>query len=99
LVEFFSKEGKRLSDNYSLKQQIHKVTGVPKLALQGARLLQFSNKVRFSWIQCRQTKVKEDKVYLLLSIFDVEMPLRYGEGLTSAFKRLEKEIYKLNKYL
>jgi hypothetical protein len=55
--------------------------------------------VRFSWIQCRQTKVEEDKAYSLLGIFDVDMPLRYGEGSTSAFKRLEEEIHKQNKCL
>jgi hypothetical protein len=99
LVEFFSREGKRLGDNCSLKQQIHEITGVPKLALQGTRLSQFSDKVRFSWIQYRQTKVEEDKAYSLLGIFGVEMPLRYGEGFTNAFKRLEKEIKKMNKSL
>ena len=99
LVEFFSKEGKPLGDNYSLKQQIHEITGIPESALQGARLSQFSDKVRFSWIQSRQTKVEEDKAYSLLGIFDVEMPLRYGEGSANAFKRLEEEIEKLNKCL
>jgi hypothetical protein len=98
-VEFFSKEGKRLGDKCSLQQQIHKITGIPKSALQGARLSQFNDKERFSWIQCRQTKVEEDEAYSLLGIFDVEMHLRYGEGSASAFKRLEEEIHKLNKCL
>ncbi|KAI9770372.1 MAG: hypothetical protein M1839_003214 [Geoglossum umbratile] len=98
-VEFFSYEGKRLGDKISLQQQICEITGVPRSALQGAHLSQFSDKARFSWIQCRQTKVEEDKAYSLLGIFDVEMPLRYGEGSASAFKRLEKEIDKLNKCL
>ena len=35
----------------------------------------------------------------MLGIFDVEMPLRYGEGSASAFKRLEEEIDKLNNCL
>jgi hypothetical protein len=96
LVEFFSKEGKRLGNKSSLQQKIHEITGVPQSALQGARLSQFSDKERFSWIECRQTKVEEDKAYSLLGIFDVEMPLRYGEGFASAFKRLEEEIKKLN---
>ena len=100
-VEFFSYDGKRLGDksSSSLQQQICEVTGVPASALQGARLSQFSDKERFSWIQCRQTKVEEDKAYSLLGIFDVEMPLRYSEGSASAFKRLEEEIDKLNKCL
>ena len=99
LVEFFSCEGKRLGDKNSLKQQICDLTGVPKSALQGAYLSQFRDKERFSWIECRQTKIEEDKAYSLLGIFGVEMPLRYGEGAVSAFKRLEEEIDKLNKCL
>ena len=98
-VEFFSHEGKRLGDKCSLQQHICEITGVPESALQGAHLSQFSDKERFSWIECRQTKVEEDKAYSLLGIFDVEMPLRYGEGSASAFKRLEDEIDKLNKCL
>ncbi len=60
---------------------------------------QFSDKDRFSWIQPRQTKLIEDKAYSLLGIFDVQIPLRYGEGIANAFKRLEEEIDKLNKCL
>lgn len=60
---------------------------------------QFNDKERFSWIQPRQTQVEEDKAYALLGIFDVQMPLRYGEGMANAFKRLEEEIDKFNKCL
>ena len=98
-VEFFSREHKRLGDRRSLTQQIHEITGIPERALKGVPLSQFSDKERFSWIQCRKTKIKEDKAYSLLGIFGIEMPLRYGEGSASAFKRLEEEIYKLNNCL
>jgi hypothetical protein len=98
-VEFFSKEGKRLGDKNSLRQQIHEITGIPKSALRGAHLSQFSDKERFSWIECRKTGVEEDKAYSLLGIFGIEMPLRYGEGSVGAFKRLEEEIDKQNKIL
>ncbi|MCJ1292890.1 hypothetical protein MMC34_004443 [Xylographa carneopallida] len=96
-VEFFSHERKRLSDKGSLTQLIHEVTGLPKSALRGARLSQFSDNERFSWIERRKTRVEEDRAYSLLGIFDVHIPLRYGEGMASAFKRLEEEIDKLNK--
>ncbi|KAF2736565.1 hypothetical protein EJ04DRAFT_157950 [Polyplosphaeria fusca] len=95
-VEFFSQEWKKLGDKQSLRQRIHKATGVPCAALEGAPLSQFSDKQRFSWIQSRETTVDEDKAYSLLGIFGVEMPLRYGEGSPSAFKRLEEEFAKLN---
>ncbi|KUJ06164.1 HET-domain-containing protein [Mollisia scopiformis] len=98
-VDFFSKESNRIGSKRSLEQQIHEITGIPKMALQGAYLSQFDDKERFLWIQPRQTTVEEDKAYSLLGIFDVQMPLRYGEGMASAFKRLEEEIDKLNKCL
>ncbi|KAH6714006.1 NACHT domain-containing protein [Leptodontidium sp. MPI-SDFR-AT-0119] len=98
-VEFFCRESKRIGSKSSLEQQIHEITGIPKSALQGAYLSQFNDKERFSWIQPRQTTVEEDRAYSLLGIFDVQMPLRYGEGMANAFKRLEEEIDKFNKCL
>ena len=94
LVEFFSRERQRLGDKGSLKQQIHEITGIAVLALQGAPLSQFSVEERLSWIERRQTKLEEDKAYSLLGIFDVSMPLIYGEGGEKAFKRLREEIDK-----
>ena len=91
-VEFFSRERQRLGDKRSLKQQIHEITGIADSALQGAPLSQFSVDERLSWIERRQTKLEEDKAYSLLGIFDVSMPLIYGEGRERAFKRLRKEI-------
>ena len=95
-VEFFSCEAERVGDKSSLEHHIHEITGIPRSALRGDRLSQFSDKERFSWIQGRKTKLEEDKAYALLGIFDVKIPLRYGEGMASAFKRLEEEIDKLN---
>jgi len=96
-VEFFSQEGKRLGDKCSLEQQIHEITGIPISALQGAPLSQFSVDERFLWMERRQTKLAEDKVYSLLGIFDVEIPLLYGEGAANAFKRLREVIDKREK--
>jgi len=91
-LEFFSQEWKRLGDRISLKQHINEVTGIPDSALQGTLLSQFSENDRFFWMEHRQTKVDEDKVYALLGIFDVNIPLNYGEGRKSALERLQKEI-------
>jgi hypothetical protein len=98
-IDFFCRDLKWIGSKSSLEQQIHEITGIPKSALQGASLAQFNDKERFSWIQPRQTTVEEDKAYSLLGIFDVQMPLRYGEGMANAFKRLEEEIDKFNKCL
>jgi hypothetical protein len=45
-----------------------------------------------SWSKNRETTREEDKAYSLLGIFDVYMPLIYGEGTKNAFRRLKEEI-------
>ena len=91
-VEFFCSEGTRLGDKRSLEQQIHEITRIPVRALQGAPLAKFDIDERMSWAKMRKTKRGEDKAYSLLGLFNVSMPLLYGEGEEKAFRRLQKEI-------
>lgn len=91
-VEFFSQERKRLGDKRSLDQQIHEITGIALPALQGTSISQFGVEERFKWAQNRQTTRDEDWAYCLLGIFDVSMPLIYGEGRQKAIIRLRKAI-------
>ena len=91
-VEFFSVEGERLGDKFSLVKEIHDATGISTQALQGAPLAQFSVDERMSWAERRKTKREEDAAYSLLGIFDVYMALIYGEGQKKAFIRLRKEV-------
>ncbi|KAG8529033.1 uncharacterized protein KY384_006723 [Bacidia gigantensis] len=44
-----------------------------------------------SWASRRQTSRVEDMAYCLLGLFDVNLPLLYGEGM-KAFTRLQREI-------
>lgn len=46
---------------------------------------------RMSWASSRETTKEEDMAYCLLGIFDVIIPLLYGEG-GQAFQRLQMEI-------
>jgi hypothetical protein len=48
-----------------------------------------------SWAARRQTTRLEDEAYCLLGIFDVHIPLLYGEG-ARAFRRLQEEIIKVS---
>jgi hypothetical protein len=100
-VAFFSREGDRLGDRDSLMPQITKVTGIPHKALQlhGSPLSQFSVEARMSWLGERETKREEDAAYCLLGLFDVHMPLLYGEGREKAFNRLREEINKTPQHL
>ena len=49
---------------------------------------------RMSWASRRHTSREEDIAYCLLGIFDINMPLLYGEGAEKAFIRLQIEIMK-----
>jgi Heterokaryon incompatibility protein (HET) len=95
-VEFFSVEGKRLGDKNSLELQIQQITGITVQALQGSPLSQVSVEERMSWAVGRETTIEEDQAYSLLGIFDIHMPLIYGEGKRHAFRRLQEEIDKLS---
>ncbi|KAJ4262907.1 hypothetical protein NW762_006520 [Fusarium torreyae] len=92
-VEFFCAEGGRLGDKKSLERCIHEVTGIPYQALRGDSLSTFTVAERFAWTENRHTTRKEDNAYCLLGIFNVFMPLIYGEG-DHAFVRLREEIDK-----
>lgn len=45
-----------------------------------------------TWAQDRETTRGEDLAYCLIGLFDVNMPLLYGEGEEKAFTRLQREI-------
>lgn len=94
VVEFFSRNWRKLGDRVSLKSQIHEITTIPHEVLEGSPLFQFSVDERFRWRQNRHTKVKEDAAYSLSGIFDVDMAPVYGEGAEQAFGRLHDKIRK-----
>ncbi|KAK7883598.1 hypothetical protein LTR67_011097 [Exophiala xenobiotica] len=84
--------GKRcLGDKDTLKQVIHEVTGIPVAALCGSPLADFSHQERMRWSFGRGTQRPEDRAYCLLGVFDVSMPLIYGDG-DKAFDRLKDAI-------
>lgn len=91
-VEFFCSNGNRLGDKKSLEPLLHEVTGIAILALQGTPPSEFTIRERMSWATNRETTREEDRVYSLLGIFDIHMPLIYGEGRSNAFTRLQEEI-------
>ena len=98
-VEFFAEERIRLGDKGSLSRQIHEITGIALPALQGTSLSKFGIDERFKWAQNRHTTRDEDWAYSLLGIFNISMPLIYGEGRDRAVTRLKKEIHESSKSL
>ncbi|KAH8800844.1 hypothetical protein F5884DRAFT_824895 [Xylogone sp. PMI_703] len=97
LVDFFSSEGEQLGNKLTLENMIHEITGIATSALRGDALSNFSIDERMSWAEYRNTTLEEDKYYCLLGIFDVSMPLIYGEKGDKASRRLQEEIHKFYK--
>jgi hypothetical protein len=63
------------------------------LSSGASRIAGASISEKMSWASMRQTKRIEDTAYSLLGMFNINMPLLYGEG-AKAFRRLQEEIIK-----
>lgn len=93
-VVFLSTDWRNIGTKNSLDSVISRVTGIGQNVLTNANHLQeVSVAKRMSWAAKRETTREEDIAYCLLGIFDVNMPLHYGEG-RKAFIRLQEEIMK-----
>ncbi|KAK5634676.1 hypothetical protein RRF57_010389 [Xylaria bambusicola] len=75
----------------NLCETISDITSIPVAFLQGSPLTDACVAKRMSWASKRHTTRPEDIAYSLLGIFDVNMPLLYGEG-HKAFTRLQEAI-------
>ncbi|KAF4493497.1 heterokaryon incompatibility [Fusarium agapanthi] len=84
-----------------LQDGIQAATGIDETSLikasykDGAYLRSIRLGRLFSWAASRQTTRCEDRAYSLLGIFNVNMPLLYGER-DGAFYRLQEEVIKVN---
>jgi len=92
-VRFYSAKWDHLGNREDLAQQITDTTRIEDDFLLGNDIRFASIAKRFSWAALRETSRTEDIAYCLLGIFDVNMPLLYGEG-KKAFIRLQEEIMK-----
>jgi hypothetical protein len=92
-VQFYDCTWVYIGSKETLAGLISATTGIPKDHLVEGTLASASVAMMMSWAARRETKRFEDKAYSLLGIFDVNMPLIYGEGV-KAFRRLQEEIIK-----
>lgn len=79
----------RKDKSYRALEEITKIPG--EILLQQKAIETVSVATRMSWAAKRQTTREEDLAYCLMGIFNVNMPLLYGEG-AKAFVRLQEEI-------
>ena len=81
-----------LGDKVVLVDKISSITGIPGEALRTGDLNSYSVAQKMAWAAKRVTTRPEDQAYCLMGLFDVNMPLLYGEGGYRAFVRLQEEI-------
>jgi len=93
-MQFFNTDWIYIGSKHSLKTFISAVTGIDEYGLFIPDLSVLSVAHRMSWAARRQTTRAEDVAYCLLGIFNINMPLLYGEGEVRAFGRLQEEIMK-----
>ncbi|UKZ81833.1 hypothetical protein TrVFT333_009609 [Trichoderma virens FT-333] len=78
-----------------MSKLITNITRIPRQFLLGtAELRVASISQRMSWAAQRETKRPEDMAYCLMGIFNIAMPMVYGEGGEQAFFRLQEQIMK-----
>lgn len=105
-VIFFDRDWNQLGDKVSFSVIIEEISGIEARYIgvdsyashsfdESAyeRLSEASVAQRMSWMSGRETTRREDMAYCLLGIFDIHMPMLYGEG-DKAFARLQEEIMK-----
>ncbi|KAI0010093.1 heterokaryon incompatibility protein-domain-containing protein [Xylariaceae sp. FL0662B] len=91
-VLFFNRDWSYLGTRNEWKGSLSVVTSIPENVLDGTRSMKsYGVYDRLHWASRRETTRVEDKAYCLLGLFDVNMPLLYGEG-NKAFSRLQAEI-------
>ncbi|KAH8590594.1 heterokaryon incompatibility protein-domain-containing protein, partial [Bisporella sp. PMI_857] len=95
-IVFYTKEWTKLGTKIELRLRISAVTSIHCDILSGKKAPKnVSIADRMSWVSRRFTTQPEDIAYCVLGIFDVNMPLLYGEG-QKAFIRLQEEIIKVS---
>jgi hypothetical protein len=94
-LHFFNHLWKPIGSRRKLASKIGEITGIPVSALQHLDLAGYCVAEKFSWSAYRQTTREEDRAYCLLGLFQINMPLLYGEG-ARAFHRLQEEIMKMS---
>lgn len=89
-VVFYDRSWNAIGTRTRLEAYVSRATHIGVYHL--SKPLYASVAAKMSWASNRQTSRPEDIAYSLLGLFDVNMPLLYGEGELKAFQRLQYEI-------
>ncbi|VUC30851.1 unnamed protein product [Clonostachys rosea] len=96
-VNFYDRYWEPRGSKSDWKAAIQEHTGIPSSALDGTvDLSAIPICCKMSWAAGRVTTRGEDVAYCLLGIFNVNMPLLYGEGQDKAYRRFQEVIVREN---
>ncbi len=91
-IDFHDERWSYVGDKQILRPLLSHITGINEDVLASIDdLWSIPVGIRMSWAAARETSREEDVAYCLLGIFNVNLPLLYGEG-SKAFLRLQDEI-------
>jgi hypothetical protein len=94
-LDFYSQNWTFIGSRKDHTGLIENITTIPQDYLENSESLPYyAVSLKISWASRRVTSRVEDMAYSLLGIFDVQIPLLYGEGGENAFMRLQEEIMK-----
>ncbi|KIO05949.1 hypothetical protein M404DRAFT_509198 [Pisolithus tinctorius Marx 270] len=103
-LEFFNKNWVSIGRKQDLTAALKDITQIPEEVLKDAGVLVSGSTTSgerplvahiMSWAADRRTTRVEDRAYSLMGLFDVNMPMLYGEG-SKAFQRLQLEIIRVS---
>ncbi|RMZ70872.1 beta transducin [Pyrenophora seminiperda CCB06] len=96
-VHFYDRNWLYLGSRISLATEVAKITSIHDTILtRGHAMLRLTIAQRMTWASKRATTRLEDSAYCLMGLFEVHMPLIYGEG-AKAFYRLQEAILRRSK--
>ena len=90
-VRFFNSDWNYIGEKTELTKTLYETTGIPVRVLLNYSVHDVCVSQVMFWASRRQATRIEDRAYSLLGLFNISLPILYGEGLR-AFKRLQEEI-------
>ncbi|KAI0761358.1 hypothetical protein BD413DRAFT_245063 [Trametes elegans] len=93
-VVFLARDWSVLGTKGSLASPLEAITAVDRAVLKGEHSAREASVARrMWWASRRHFPCPEDEAYALLGLFDVNIPVTYGEGV-HAFMQLQEEIFR-----
>ena len=95
-VIFFNADWKKIGQKSLIAQDLNHITKIPiKVLLDPQEYLpDVCISQKFYWASRRRTSREEDRTYSLIGLFNISLPIIYGEG-NRAFYRLQEKIMRV----